>query len=149
MSWQIRHRLVVVRPLCGEGVIGIGSIPQTDGIHLATDKRLHPQVLGQLIGTLVLHLVDHLFPLHGHVFGVAVRLANLMLLVDYRHENCGKHVYGHKMPGPDAHTQQLFHAILEVQPPAAWRLMVILLAQLATHAGVTKLSTEKFYDLEK
>ena len=149
MSQRIRHRLVVVRPLHGESVIGIGSIPQTGGIHLATDKRLHPQVLGQPIGALILHLVDRLFPLHGHVFGIVVRLANLMLLVDYRHENCLKHVYGHKMPGPDAHTQQLFHAVLEVWPPAAWRLMVVLLVQLAAHAGVMKLGTKKFCDLEK
>ena len=149
MSRRIRLRLVVVWPLHGEGIISVGSIPQTGGIHPATDKRLHPQVLGQPIGTLILCLVNRLFPLHGRVFGVAVRLTDLVLLVDYRHENCGKHVYGHKMPGPDAHTQQLFHAILEVRPPVAWHLMVILLVQLATHVGVTKLGTEKFYDLEK
>ena len=83
MSQRIRHRLVVVRPLHGEGIIGIGSILQTGGIHQAADKRLHPQVLGQPIGALVLHLVDHLFPLHGCVFGVAVRLTDLALLVDY------------------------------------------------------------------
>ena len=139
----------MVQPLHGEGVIGIGSTSQTGGVHSVTDKRLHPQLLRQPVDTLILRLVDHPLPLHSSMPGVVVWLANLALLIGYRHENGGKHVDGHKVPGPNADTYELLHAILEMRPLTAWHLVVILLVHFAAHTGVAKLGTKELGNLQE
>ena len=53
------------------------------------------------------------------------------------------------MPGPNADTYQLHHAILEVRPLTVWHLMVILLAHLAAHVGVAKLGAKELGDLQE
>ena len=121
---------------------------QTGGVHPATNKCLHPQLLRQPVDTLILRLVNHPLPLHSRMPGIAVRLTNLTLLIGDRHEN-GKHVNGHKVPGPNANTYQLLHAVLEMRPLTAWHLVVILLADFAAHAGVAKLGAKELGDLQE
>ena len=53
------------------------------------------------------------------------------------------------MPGPNADTDQLLHAVLDMRPPMAWRLVVILLVHFAAHAGVVKLGAKELGDLQE